>query len=493
MGNNKVSATIGKQIYERLPMTLSLQPKVSQRLPAKPGCGQSFRRTSGVSVLLLIGCGGRSALDIDAQSSDLAFGGSPTAGNAGGTTSFGGAAVGLNPATGGTGGAIVGAGGSKVHPTGGAGAMGGFAGTGGIVSAPHAAAVSAGNNYTCALISNGTIKCWGSNESGRLGIGSATSSVLPSQMVVGITAAIAVATGDLHACALINDGTIQCWGANDDGQLGDGTTTSSSIPVSVRAITNAIAVTAGYRHTCALLSDYTASCWGDNSQGQLGADSSIYSSSTPVPYTQLYNGMVAIEAGRSHTCAIPISSAGSVTCWGSNSEWQLGSQDVTGISYQPIWVNGVNSAIAIAAGDQHNCALIAGPDGGTVQCWGWNYYGQLGTGGFSDNNLAANVYGISTAISITAADHSCALLNDQHVQCWGFNSSGELGDGSTIARSTPVAVQNLSNVVQVSVGSVHSCALLSNHQVECWGDNAYGELGDGTQTMSTVPIAVLGL
>ena len=447
-------------------------------------------KSSRVLVLLLLSCGSRSGLDIDAQSTDLAFGG--TASAMGGV-----AAAGLSPATGGqlfgAGGTLVGAGGSKVQPTGGKGAIGGSVGTGGIVSAPHAAAVSAGNNYTCALISNGTIKCWGSNERGRLGIGSTASSVLPSQVVVGITAAIAVETGDLHACALLNDGTVQCWGDNDDGQLGNGTMTSSSTPVTVYGITSAVAITAGYRHTCALLSNSTASCWGDNSQGQLGADSSLYSSSLPVPYTQLYNGIVAIEAGRSHTCAIPISSTGSVTCWGSNSTWQLGSEDVTGVSYQPIWVVGVSSAVAIAAGDQHNCALIVGPNGETVQCWGWNYYGQLGTGGTSVSNLAANVFGISTAISITAADHSCALLNDLSVQCWGFNNSGELGDGSTTSRSTPVAVENLSDVVQVSAGSVHSCALLSNQQVKCWGDNEYGELGDGTQTMSTTPVTVSGL
>ena len=489
MGNPKANARIE-------PCRLGAAIMVRSPLPSLQNCFRLQRpRLGGVVVsLLLPACGGRSALDVDDQSQDSSLGGFVN-GNAGGTQSFGAAAtMGGMGATGmmaAIGGSAPSAGGGQLHSTGGRGSPGGALGTGGNAAAPHASAVSAGNNFTCALISNGTVKCWGSNERGRLGIGSTTSSNLPTQ-VSGITSAIAVETGDLHACALLKDGSIRCWGGNDDGQLGDGTTSSSLTPVSVSSITSAIAIAAGYRHTCALLSNYTASCWGDNSQGQLGADASLYSSAIPVPYARLYNGIAAIDAGRSHTCAIPISSTGAVTCWGTNSTLQLGSDDVTGISYQPVWVKSVSSAVAIAAGGEHNCALIAGQNGGTVQCWGWNYYGQLGTGTTS-NNLAANVFGISTAISIAAADHSCAVLNDQHVQCWGFNNSGELGDGTTTFRTTPVPVQNLSSVVEISAGSVHSCALLSNHQVKCWGDNAYGEIGDGTQTMRTVPVNVTGL
>jgi len=322
-----------------------------------------------------------------------------------------------------------------------------------------------------------------------MGNGSSTDSTVPLP-VFGLTSAIAIETGELHACAILSDGTIQCWGENIDGRLGNGTTQSSSVPVTVSGLTNAIAISAGYKHTCALLKDNSAVCWGDNSEGQLGADASLISSSTPVPLTSLHGGIAAIGAGRSHTCAIPISDVGAVACWGSNATLQLGDNSLVGPSYSPITVVGLNSAIALAVGDQHSCALIAGSNGGTVQCWGWNFYGQLGTGSGAPANLAGNAFGISNAVAITAADHTCALLNDGQLECWGFNNSGELGDRSTISRNIRVSVVGISTAIAVTAGSVHTCALLANAELWCWGDNGFGELGDGTLTNSAVPVKV---
>jgi alpha-tubulin suppressor-like RCC1 family protein len=313
--------------------------------------------------------------------------------------------------------------------------------------------------------------------------------------VSGLNSAVAITTGEVHACALLSDRTVSCWGENVDGRLGNGTTNSSSVPVPVVNITNAIAISAGYRHTCAVLLDQTAWCWGDNSDDQLGVDYvSLYSSSKPVAQTGLYNGILAIGAGRAHTCAIPNSSGGAVTCWGWNSNWQLGDSSAGPNSYSPVPVSGVTAATALAAGDQHNCALIGtGPATGTIQCWGWNQNGQLGSGSHATENLAANVFPITNAIAIAAADHTCALLNDGHIQCWGFNSSGEVGDGTTTDHYTPVSVYGISTAASVTAGSVHTCALLANAETKCWGDNNFGELGDGTLTNSPLPVTVLGL
>jgi alpha-tubulin suppressor-like RCC1 family protein len=210
-------------------------------------------------------------------------------------------------------------------------------------------AIAAGGAYTCAIRNSGVL-CWGANWSGQLGNGSTTDSAVPGP-VLGLGGVQAIAAGGAHACALSN-GAVYCWGANASGQLGDGTTTSRSTPARVSGLTTAVLIAAGGGHTCALATgrlDEGVWCWGENSSGQLG-DGSRTSSPVPVRVSGLVTGAVqAIAAGGFHTCARELHQgppdvmgyASDVWCWGENASGQVGGGPVGG-SATAVQVNGVH-------------------------------------------------------------------------------------------------------------------------------------------------------
>jgi alpha-tubulin suppressor-like RCC1 family protein len=360
-----------------------------------------------------------------------------------------------------------------------------------------AAMVSTGTSHSCAVTTAHGVKCWGYNGWGQLGNGTTVDSAIPLDVVeLGAgSGAIAVSAGESHTCAVTSAGAVWCWGYNGSGELGNGTSASSNVPVQVSGLdagSGAVAVSAGADHVCARTSAGVVWCWGYNYSGQLG-DGTTTDSNVPVQVTGLIaaSGAATISAGDYHSCAV--TSTGVVKCWGDNRSGELGDGS-TASSSVPVGVVGLTGAQAVAAGGGYTCAVA--PASG-ARCWGSNGYGQLGDGSITSSPVPVGVVGLGAGVSGVSAGswrHSCAVTSGGVAQCWGSSIYGQLGDGGTTSSSVPVGVVGLgSGVAAVSAGGSHSCALTTLGAVRCWGSNDSGQLGDGTATASAIPVAVFGL
>ena len=426
-----------------------------------------------------------------------------------------------------------------------------------------ATAVSTNYQHSCALHQDGKISCWGRNRNGQLGNGQSgddANSSVPVQ-VKDITDAKAVTTGGENSCAVHEDGAISCWGNNYDGQLGNGQSGEdvfSSIPVEVAGITDAKAVSAGWDYSCALHQDGTVSCWGHSFTGQLGGthdeefqaeiEELIEEAEQPGAsstlteellrlrlqvYAQAYalvpvriegiTDATSIASNSRHSCALR--EGGTISCWGNNRSGQLGNRKsrddgAEPHSSVPVEVAGITDATAIAAGQDHSCAVHRS---GTVSCWGNNYNGQLGNGQSQDYEnrsvsykygpyswMPTGVAGITDAVAISAGgEHSCAVHQTGAISCWGNNWHGQLGNGqggtddagfAEIANDfyspLPVSVVGITDSTAITTGLLHTCALHRTGAVSCWGDTGYGQLGNGQSGYiyaSAVPLAVVGV
>ena len=352
-----------------------------------------------------------------------------------------------------------------------------------------ATSISVGSKHACALIQNGTVKCWGDNAQGQLGNGSLKGRTA-SAIVPNLNNAVAIDVRERSSCALLSDGTVKCWGLNTAGQLGDTTTTRRTVPVTVTGVDDAVALfgsNSGGPNTfrCALINDGTVKCWGYNADGQLGRGNRR-SGATPA----LVSGLTQAESlslGRDHACALR--SNGEAKCWGDNGSGRLG--DGTKINRtRPVTVSGVSAATSISATRSHTCALI---DDGTVKCWGVNTQGELGDGTLTSRSVGTTVSGLSNATAIqTGFSYTCALLDDGGAKCWGRNGPfGQLGNNSTATSTTPVEVLNLSQAESIWAKFNYVCAILEDGEAKCWGRNNSGQLGDGTTTARLKPVSVL--
>jgi alpha-tubulin suppressor-like RCC1 family protein len=343
--------------------------------------------------------------------------------------------------------------------------------------------------HTCAITSGGALQCWGQNDYGQLGDGTTTHRLSPVTVSGLSSGVVAVGVGDFHTCAVTQGGALWCWGRNDSSQLGDGTWTGRLTPVPVSGLRGGVVgVAGGWGHTCAVTSAGAALCWGENWSGQLGDGTTDYKA-TPVPVMGLGSGVVAVAGGGFRSCAL--TSGGAALCWGANAHGEVGDGTTTN-RRTPVSVAGLDrGVVAIAAAVQHACAVT---NFGTVLCWGWNEYGRLGDGTTTMRLAPVPVTGLSDAVGVTVGSlsHSCALMSSGTVQCWGSNG-GALADGTTTERLTPVAAIGLgSGLVGLAAGNFYTCALSGTGVVRCGGDNSFGELGDGTRNRRLIPTRTLG-
>ena len=315
--------------------------------------------------------------------------------------------------------------------------------------------------------------------------------------------------GFYHSCAIVLNDKAYCWGSNNNGQLGNGSTTSSRVPVAV----NMSGVLAGktikqisveFSTNCVVASDNKTYCWGGNSNGQLGNDS-LTNSNIPVAVNT--SGVLAgktikqVNTGGFHTCALAISSK--MYCWGLNVNGRLGSSLTSVLSKVPVAVN-MSGLLAgkiikqMSVGYSSNCVVASD---NKVYCWGGNNNGQLGNGSTANSRVpvAVNMSGVLAGKTIkqisAGGDHSCVIASDDKLYCWGFNSNGELGNNSSVSSSVPVAV-NTDGVLagkvikQMSAGFSNTCAVDSGYGIYCWGYNSNGQLGNNSTNNSRVPTYV---
>jgi alpha-tubulin suppressor-like RCC1 family protein len=253
-----------------------------------------------------------------------------------------------------------------------------------------AVAIAAGIGHSCAIVSKGAVECWGLNDKGQLGDGTTANSSVPVA-VVGVGGATALAAGRRHTCAVLVAGAVKCWGANEKGELGDGTTNDASTPVSVVGLSGAVAVAVSggdFGHSCSVGAGGQVQCWGSNTAGELG-DGSTVDSSVPVVVKGV-SGAIAVAAGAGHTCAIV---GDGVRCWGRAGSGQLGNGIKLPAPFEtkspiPVDVVGLSGVIALSGGHDHNCVVVRD---GSIHCWGVGAGGQLGTGSYTDYSTPVTV------------------------------------------------------------------------------------------------------
>jgi alpha-tubulin suppressor-like RCC1 family protein len=369
---------------------------------------------------------------------------------------------------------------------------------------PCAISLAAGGSHVCAVMADHTVRCWGQNASGELGSGDYDAGrIVPSQTptptaVVGLAGVTQVAAGGYSTgfgttCASAADAGVQCWGSNGNGGLGLGLSADGAappaqsiapLPMALGSVTD---LALGGFFGCALVGDGGVSCWGDNTESELGRALDAGSFDPTPASVPLASGAVSVATGKYHACALLRDH--SVECWGAADQGQTGEVFDGGV-VTPRTVAGL-SATELSAGDGSTCAITTA---GVVVCWGGNQSGRLGRGDSDGASVAITVDPVpqpvalpagSVALQIASAVGStCALLSDHSVWCWGDNAYGELGTGSAVPgfSAQPAQAQGLANVVQIASGpgGWTVCALLQEGSVRCWGVNNADQLGVDT-------------
>ncbi|WP_104983725.1 hypothetical protein [Sorangium cellulosum] len=349
--------------------------------------------------------------------------------------------------------------------------------------------ISAGADYTCAVLSDKTVWCWGRNTWGNLGDGSLQQDRPIPRQVVGLDGpaarvAAGLSSARTHTCAVMADGGVACWGAGNSGQLGDGSAMSSLSPVRAEELTGVRWVAVGAAHTCAVTRTHDLYCWGEGGSGQLGYgghDDQV------VPLV-MADGVEMVTAGVAHTCAALREQMGErrMSCWGDNTNGQLGISSFVPQS-TPTPLMGLTDVATAAAGSLHTCAA---PRTGVASCWGKGDHYRLGTGIVSSEPMPRRIPELVDVTQLAlGARHSGAVLAGGAALTWGDNTKGQLGNGTQDLGLTPQPIA-LTGVKELALGDDHSCALTTKGEMYCWGDNTNGQLGDGTTDPQLLPARV---
>jgi alpha-tubulin suppressor-like RCC1 family protein len=330
--------------------------------------------------------------------------------------------------------------------------------------ASAAASASAGDFHSCAVTAEQRAFCWGRNDRGQLGDGSTLQRTLPAPVAGGLRFASVSAQGGFHSCALTPAGKAYCWGDNEHGQLGDGTAVSRSAPVEVAGGHAFASVTTNAHHSCGLTRAGRALCWGRNDAGQLGTGSTA-SSSVPVP---VGGGLVfsALDAGGNTTCGV--AAGGQLYCWGWNFYGQLGDGGFAD-RRSPVPAAGSLRFAQVDAGSHLACGVAVGGGG---YCWGYGY-GRDPAPGTPTRMGAGTAFGRMLAGGYSA----CGLAADGTAHCW---PESEVSGG---------AVPGI-RFESLSAGTFHVCGVTAGGSVVCWGRNDDGQLGDGTRVSRGAPAPV---
>ncbi|KQT91595.1 hypothetical protein ASG49_11350 [Marmoricola sp. Leaf446] len=331
------------------------------------------------------------------------------------------------------------------------------------------ARVSAGGQHSCALDAPGRLRCWGANDRGQLGTGSTGAAQSSPVAVAGDTTWSQVSAGGSSTCAIRTDRSLWCWGLNHEGQLGDGTRTDRAAPVRVTTTNDWASVSADWWTTCATRTDGRAYCWGQNTAGQVGDGSTT---TRLRPTAVLGTGWRSVETAGWHSCGVRVD--GTAACWGRNNFGELGTGGKVNTA-RPTAVPGTGwRELALSWGS--TCGTRTS---GAVQCWGRNDQGQVGDG-TTTHRVNPQTVVLPPARTVVVGDtHACALDTDGGTWCWGSGDHGNLGVGTTARSTRPVRV-TASASVALDAGWAHTCSQTDAGTTRCWGDNAAAQLGDGT-------------